>query len=159
MNKLISSIYDTRIWRELPQTYVKPCAIVIRNIDFTGKDKMSNKELAPDLTHLYENSVVKTKMFSQYGLHVDQVGFDSEDEDRLDVIVQISDEPSSSNEDIDELIDIKVNLYDKNDRLLCVDSDFIDLSEFGGFDTLCISFDKRNIVSRAHKAVIYAVIS
>ncbi len=119
---------------------------------------MSNKELAPDLTHLYENSVVKTKMFSQYGLQVDQVGFDSEDEDRLDVIVQISDEPSSSNEDIDELIDIKVNLYDKNDRLLCVDSDFIDLSEFGGFDTLCISFDKRNIVSRAFKAVIYAVI-
>ena len=61
---------------------------------------MSNKELAPDLTHLYENSVVKTKMFSQYGLQVDQVGFDSEDEDRLDVIVQISDEPSSSNEDM-----------------------------------------------------------
>ena len=41
---------------------------------------------------------------------------------------------------------------------ICVDSDFIDLSEFGGFDTLCISFDKRNIVSRAFKAVIYAVI-
>lgn len=120
---------------------------------------MSTKELLPDLTHLYENSVVKTNMFSQYGLHVDQISFDSEDEDRLDVIVQISDEPSSSNEDIEELIDIKVNLYDKNDRILCVDSDFIDLSEFGGFDTLCISFDKRNIVARVNKAIIYAVIS
>lgn len=120
---------------------------------------MSNKELPPDLSHLYENSVVKTNMFSQYGLHVDQVSFDSEGEDMLDVIVQISDAPSYNDENMDEMIDIKVNLYDKNDRLLCVESDFIDLSEFGGFDTLCIGFDKRNIVSRANKAIIYAVIS
>ena len=52
---------------------------------------------------------------------------------------------------------IKINLYDENGTIFCVEEKFVFKSRFSGYDTLTYYFAEKNTVQRASKARIYAI--